>query len=202
MKFGQFFPPFSKLLPQLRLVLSLLSLLIRVLALLILRLRLRNGLLWSWLFLMRFYLLLGRLPLAGNNIQLARRFIRYNRLLLSRAPTNIEDLIEIIEVSIGHLVINIPHVLQYLVDGLGIGGEDSSHFGVDFLQVGHVDLVEFGIPVSVPIVPFLLPLLRVFDLTLPQVVVQLVNCLALKDLQEFLDKIDNPMGDCPQIQLI
>lgn len=106
---------------------------------------------------------------------------------------------KIIEVRVGHLFVNVPYFLYYFVDGFGIGGEDGGNFGVDFLQVGHIDLAKLSVPVTVPIAPFFLALFRMFDFALLEIIVELLDRLALKDLQEFLDEINDAMGDCPQI---
>jgi hypothetical protein len=99
------------------------------------------------------------------------------------------------------LFINIAYIFEYLVNSLRVGGEDGCNLGVNLLEVEDVDLGELSVPVAVPVVPLLLALLGVLHLALLQVVVELLDCLALEDLQELFYQVDYSVGYRPQVEL-
>jgi hypothetical protein len=103
-----------------------------------------------------------------------------------------------VEVLVGNEVVDISELLHDLLDCLRIGGEDGSSFVVNFLEVSSIDLAQLTIPVAVPIRPFHLLLLAPARISrLLQIGVQLVDRLALVDLQEFFYQVDHPLRNSP-----
>ncbi len=70
-------------------------------------------------------------------------------------------------------------MLDNLVHCLRISCKDGGNFIIDFLEIVQINFGKLGIPVAIPVTVLLFVSLGTIHLSLLQVIIQLLNCLAL-----------------------